>query len=145
MTKIKGHCECKSVSFEINQKITHFSHCHCSQCRRSHGAAFGSYIEVKNSSLHYYFGEDHLKSYASSKYSQRIFCKECGSNIMFVNDHITDRCYVALGLIDGDPELPKAEHIFVESKAPWHEINDDLKQYDEEPADSDHADLYPEK
>lgn len=64
---------------------------------------------------------------------------------MFVNDHITDRCYVALGLIDGDPELPKAEHIFVESKAPWHEINDDLKQYDEEPADSDHADLYPEK
>ena len=64
---------------------------------------------------------------------------------MFVNDHITDRCYVALGTINGDPDLPEAHHIFTASKAPWHEINDGLKRYDTEPVDSDHDDLYPKK
>ena len=51
MVKLKGNCECKKVSFEINQEIKYFSHCHCSQCRRSHGSAFGSFIEVDSSSF----------------------------------------------------------------------------------------------
>ena len=41
--------------------------------------------------------------------------------------------YVAMGVINGDPNLPEPYHIYVGSKAPWHEILDDCKQYDEEP------------
>ena len=41
--------------------------------------------------------------------------------------------YVAMGVINGDPNLPEPYHIYVGSKAPWHEILDVCKQYDEEP------------
>lgn len=39
-------------------------------------------------------------------------------------------CRAATGLID-EPALKPTAHIFVGSKAPWHEILDDLPQHDE--------------
>ncbi|HJM71557.1 MAG TPA: GFA family protein [Gammaproteobacteria bacterium] len=132
MSKLEGNCECRKVAFEIDQKITELSHCHCTQCRRLHGAAYASFIEVYRSSFQYISGEDCAKSYAPSEDHERIFCSNCGSNILVSLEPYPDKYYVALGLINGNPELPEAYHIFVGSKAPWHQINDDLVKYDED-------------
>ena len=53
------------------------------------------------------------------------------------DDKDPDSYYVAMGSINGDPELPLAHHIHVDSKAPWHEITDDLKQHDRDPFQND--------
>ena len=129
MNKLEGHCECKKVSFEINQKIKYFSHCHCSQCRRSHGAAFGSFVEVDKSNFEYNSGEENIKFYSSSKLCKRLFCEYCGSSIMFFDGSKPDKYYVSAGALSGSPKLPKAHHVFVRSKASWFEINDSLKQH----------------
>jgi|TARA_B100000959_G_C14997781_1_gene631320 hypothetical protein len=44
--------------------------------------------------------------------------------------------YLALGTADGDLACPPGFHQFVGSKARWHEIHDDLPQYDEWPDES---------
>ena len=44
-----------------------------------------------------------------------------------------DDFYLSMSTIEGDPERPEGYHIFVGSKAPWHEIADDSVQYDEAP------------
>ena len=80
-------------------------------------------------------GEADLKVYASSADHERVFCAECGSNILTAVDSEPDEVYVCMGTMDGNPILPPGYHIYVGSKAPWHEINDDLPQYDTEPAD----------
>ena len=49
---------------------------------------------------------------------------------MFLDETKSNKYYVSVGAIDGNPELPKAHHVFVGSKASWFEINDDLKQHD---------------
>ncbi len=36
---------------------------------------------------------------------------------------------IALGVLDDDPSVRPESHIFVENKAPWFEITDDLPQY----------------
>jgi hypothetical protein len=41
--------------------------------------------------------------------------------------------FVALGALTEDPGVKPQFHIFVGSKAPWHEITDDLPQYDTYP------------
>jgi|TARA_B110000263_G_scaffold215592_1_gene200684 hypothetical protein len=41
--------------------------------------------------------------------------------------------YLSMSAIAGDPPLPKGYHIYVGSKAPWHEISDDLKKFDADP------------
>ena len=54
---------------------------------------------------------------------------------MVAVDSEPNEFYVSMGTVDGDPACPPAYHIYVGSKAPWHEINDDLPQYDTEPAE----------
>jgi len=41
--------------------------------------------------------------------------------------------YLSMSAIEGDPPLPPGYHIFVGSKAPWHEITDDLVSHDAAP------------
>jgi hypothetical protein len=42
---------------------------------------------------------------------------------------------LALGTLDDDPGVRPQCHVFVGSKAPWHEITDDLPQFDQGPGD----------
>jgi len=134
---ITGHCECGRVRFEIDGQIQDFSHCHCSQCRRMHGAAYASFIGVVRNDFHFQSGESDLTTYSSSATGKRTFCSTCGSNIYVALDAEPDALYVAMGVIDGNPSLPRGYHIYVGSKAPWHDITDDLRQYDKAPADED--------
>ena len=131
---INGHCECGRVRFEVDGVISDFSHCHCSQCRRMHGAAYATFAAVARDKFRYTSGESDIKTYASSETSDRVFCGECGSNIMVALDDEPDTLYLSMGVIDGDPPRPPGYHIYVGSKAPWHEITDDLPQYDAEPS-----------
>jgi len=121
------------VQYQAEGEIDDFSHCHCSQCRRLHGAAFASFGGVKRKDFRYVSGESELKSYASSESHARVFCGHCGSNILVELSTEPDALYVAMGTVNGDPQLPPGYHIYVGSKAPWHTINDDLPAYDEEP------------
>jgi len=128
---IKGHCECKRVSYQADCEISNFSHCHCSQCRRLHGAAYATFADVKADKFEYLSGEEDIKSYHSSDDHERVFCGNCGSNILVKVDGYPDYLYLSMSAVDGNPNHPEAYHIFVGSKASWHEITDDLPQYDE--------------
>ncbi len=130
---ISGHCECGRVQFEANSEISDFSHCHCSQCRRLHGAAYATFAGVAKESFSYVSGESAVKVYESSPSHQRLFCSLCGSNILVALEEEPDTLYLSMSAINGNPPLPTGYHIFVGSKAAWHEIADDLAQYDEEP------------
>ena len=127
---ITGRCECKRVGFQIDGKINDYSHCHCSQCRRLHGAAFASFGGVERTAFSYISGESEVSYYSSSDSHQRLFCKHCGSNILVALTSEPDALYVAMGVIDGNPPLPPAYHIFLGSKAPWYGLDNTGDQYD---------------
>jgi hypothetical protein len=128
---MQGHCECGRVQIEAGGEINDFSHCHCSQCRRLHGAAYATFAGVARDKFRFISGESDVSAYASSGTHQRLFCSNCGSNILVELSTEPNTFYVSMGLIDEDPPHPPAYHIFVASKAPWHDITDDLPQYDE--------------
>lgn len=132
---IKGHCECRRVSFEADSEITDYSHCHCSQCRRMHGAAFATFAGVASDKFHYLSGEEDVTIYASSHNHNRAFCSVCGSNIGVELTDYPDEFYVSMSAVEGDPDKPEGYHIYVGSKAPWYEINDGQKQYDKDVPD----------
>jgi hypothetical protein len=50
----------------------------------------------------------------------------CGSNILVELTDYLDELYVSMSAIEGDPPRPTGYHIYVGSKAPWHEIADGL-------------------
>lgn len=127
---ITGRCECGAVRYEVGGEIHEYCHCHCSICRRLHGAAFASWGEVSRDQFKYLSGEDHLKIYSYSDRSDNIFCGNCGSSILVDFKTTVDMLYITLGTVDGDVKLPPGLHQFAGSKAPWYEITDDLPQHE---------------
>ena len=127
---IRGSCLCKGVQFEIHGKLEHASHCHCSMCRKAHGAAFGTYGMGRMADFRLTSGADLIERYASSPGITRTFCKRCGATLQYMSDKTPEKLEIALGVLDGDPGVCATHHIYVASKAPWFEITDGLPQYE---------------
>ena len=96
-----------------------------------HGAAYATFAGVKIDKLRYISGEEKLTTYNSSPTHERFFCGVCGSNIGTTLTEEPDMIYLSMSTIDGDPPRPDPYHIFVGSKAPWHEITDAAPQFEE--------------
>jgi hypothetical protein len=126
---IRGSCLCGSVRYEVNGNLGPAVNCHCSMCRKAHGAAFGSYAGVNTNDFVVTSGASDIASYQSSPQVTRTFCRRCGSTLQFINARHPERFSIALGTLDDDPRVRPSRHIFVESKASWFDITDALPQH----------------
>ena len=126
--KIQGSCLCKAVKYEVsNAECLPIGNCHCENCRKTHGAAFGSYLAFKKADFHWLTGESAVTRFESSPKTYRCFCSLCGSPLVAFDDQEV-RC-ITMGSTDGNTGLQPEYHMYVSSKAPWHEITDDLPQF----------------
>ena len=127
---MRGSCACGSIQYELLDNFLIANHCHCSTCRKLHGAAFATFGHAKAEAFSWIQGEELLTSYQSSSGNVRNFCRVCGSNMPSVFPEMN---YVRIPLVtlDDDPEIKSAVHLFVKSKVPWFEIADTLPQYPE--------------
>jgi len=133
---IRGGCLCGDVRFEITGPLTGASHCHCSMCRKAHGAAFGTYAAARAADFRIVSGADKIMRYRSSADVLRTFCSRCGSTLQWLRDSKPEVVDIALGVVDGDPGVRPASHIFVGSKAPWYDITDRLPRHSTHPSRS---------
>ncbi len=106
------------------------SHCHCSRCRKAHGAAFGTYVAVAADQFRF-LDARHVTRWESSPGFFRNFCGRCGSVVP--GDPVEGTVYIAAGNFEDDPDCRPLMHIFVASKAPWFDIADDLPRFDAYP------------
>ncbi len=125
---VRGKCLCGGVQFEATQ-IPLIVLCHCSNCRKANGASFDAGASVPSANFKFTKGEELIQFYESSPGNRRAFCRVCGSNAPAKTRD--GKIYsVPAGLLDDDPGVKPALHIFVGSKAPWWEITDDLPQFE---------------
>jgi AcrR family transcriptional regulator len=126
----KGSCLCGMVQYELDGPFEVMSHCHCSMCRKHHGAAFATFVTVPLTSFRWVAGEDALSTYQSSAYGKRTFCSQCGS-VMPVVEVDTGIAFCPAGNLDGELGIQPQSHRFVGSKASWHTMTDTLPQHEE--------------
>ena len=140
MAKLRGSCLCGGVRYEITGPLVGPGNCHCSMCRKQHGAAFRSRARVQLTDFKWVQGEDLVRFYESSPGTRRGFCSVCGSPMAnriatnavtggFNLAGATEMIGVQLGSLDDDPGVSPQVHVFVASKAPWFTITDDLPQF----------------
>lgn len=122
---VNGSCLCGQVTFTVGEPLSRMSHCHCTICRKIHGAQFATYAEAK--SLKFTSGQDQINSYESSPGFTRQFCNTCGS--VLPESSNKGNFYLPAGLLDEDPGIRPEEHIFVESKSDYYTIHDALPQH----------------
>jgi hypothetical protein len=127
---MKGSFACSGIQYELLDRFAIANHCHCSICRKVHGAAFGTFGHAKAEAFRWIKGEDLLTAYRSSEGNVRNFCRVCGSNMPSVFPEM-NYVRVPLGTLDDNPQIKPAAHLYVKSKVPWFEIADSLPQYPE--------------
>ena len=127
----RGGCLCGEIKYEVTGSLGLTGHCHCSMCRRAHGAAFATYSQINPAEFRWLSGEELVSVFNSSPQGGRSFCSRCGSTLGVVESgRVT---WITLGTVEGDAGVRPQAHIYAKSKAPWHEITDDLPQFDEMP------------
>ncbi len=124
----EGSCHCGQVRYRVTGPWERMTHCHCTDCQKSHGAPFGTYLKVRSERFRILQGEKHLTSFDSDSGTRRVFCRICGSKITGGDDGASGFVWAAAGTLDTPPDIPVERHFFVRSKAGWHEIQDDLPQ-----------------
>ena len=127
----RGSCLCAAIRFEVDEFEQHTVNCHCSMCRKFHGAAYATIASVKRNHFHWISGQELIKGYTAENGTTRSFCTNCGSSLMFSSPKADpDLLEIALGCFDDDvPERPNA-HIFVASGAKWAVPENDLPQFE---------------
>ena len=131
---IRGSCLCQGVQFEIDGEVSGMTDCHCSMCRKAHGASFVTFVSSSRDDFRWVQGEDLITVYNASAAFGRPFCRVCGSNLPFHYAKL-DEMAIPAGSLDDDPGIRLEANIFVASKAPWVEISDDVECFDEYPPD----------
>src|SRR5437667_2060040 len=127
---VGGSCLCGDVAFELVPGDW-MGHCHCSMCRKAHGAAFATHVSTEATAFPWLRGAERVRRYESSPGAFRPFCERCGSKVP--EPPASGQVLVPAGLLDDDPQIRPRMHIFVASKAPWHEIADSLPRFDAYP------------
>ncbi len=128
MTEIRtGSCLCGSVSYTISGSLSKVTTCHCTQCRKQTGHYYAA-ARTEESQFQISDEKGLIKWYRSSDDASRGFCSNCGSALFWKSDD-SPFLTVLVGSIDGDTNLEMGEHIFVESKGDYYELDDNLPQF----------------
>ena len=126
---LRGSCLCGGMKYEVDGPIGPVVNCHCSMCRKATGAAFRTRAAVPASSFRWLAGENLLAGYESSPGETRTFCRVCGATLATLFRDRPDEIGLPLGTRDDDPGVRPEAHVYVDSKAPWFEITDDLPRF----------------
>jgi len=121
-----GSCLCGAVRFTIELPTKWVANCHCSMCRRAHGAPFVTWAAVEARQLNIESGSETLKDYDSSKGASRRFCSCCGSPLFFRGDRWPGEIHIARSAIHGTLDRMPQAHAFYSDRASWVQINDAL-------------------
>lgn len=124
--RLGGACLCGSVRFHVELPTLYCAHCHCSMCRRHHGAGFVTWFGVPAQRLALDAGSDHLVRFQSSDHGTRSFCGRCGSSLFCESKHRPDQIDVTLASMEGPIDREPQLHVHFDDRARWVVVEDEL-------------------
>ena len=131
---LTGGCLCGGVRYEVTPPVRYACYCHCSLCRRFSGAAAAAAAAVLGDAFRVTDGADLVCAFRWEDRKDWVFCSRCGSSLCTTAQWPPApdaRVNLRMGTFDVDPGVRPQFHIYVDSKAAWNVIIDDLPQFAE--------------
>ena len=133
--RVSGSCLCGAVAFHVELPTLFCGHCHCSMCRRNHGAAYVTWFGVLYEQFEIDQGIDALVRHASSEHGSRRFCGKCGSSLFCESTQHPEHIDIVLANMDGPIDKAPQLHFYWDSRADWTQIGDELPRLRADAAD----------
>jgi hypothetical protein len=125
MTQAHGGCLCGDVRFTVTWPSLWVAHCHCTQCRRAHGAAYVTWFGMAEERASIEDPSGALRWFASSPGAERGFCTRCGSSLFFRSTRWPGELHIALGNLDDEIDQAPMAHVFWDTHVAWAGIDPD--------------------
>lgn len=114
-----GSCLCGAVRFDAELPSKWVAHCHCSLCRRAHGAAFVTWVGMDATRVQLDDAQQQLRWYASTPGAERGFCSHCGSMMFFRSERWAGELHIARALFAGPVDREPQVHVYWGDHVDW--------------------------
>lgn len=119
-----ARCACGALRLRCSGDPVSVSICHCVECRRRTGSAFGvqvrfgrAQVEVEGTSRSYVRRGD------SGGRVELHFCGTCGSTVFWAPDGLPDQWVVALGAFDDPAFATPRTSVYEARRLDWVELS----------------------
>jgi hypothetical protein len=126
---VTGGCLCGAVRFSAELPSKWCAHCHCTMCRRAHGAGYVTWVGFEEPQFRLDEGAEHLRWYASSAEAQRGFCDTCGSTMLFRSSKWPGEIHIALANIADPIDRQPQANVFHDTHVDWMPLDDALAAF----------------
>lgn len=124
-----GGCQCSSIRYELSGKIHRLNICHCKDCQRQSGSAFGMSLVIPKETFSLTSGE--LKTFQLLSESGRTktcaFCPDCGVRIYNQTSALTS---IKAGTLDDTSWLKPTAHYWTSRKQLWVTCSDEVPSFE---------------
>jgi hypothetical protein len=127
---LDGGCFCGAVRYRIRAEPDHAGYCHCRMCQRANGAPVVAWLTVASAAFVWTKGEP--AAFRSSAKAERLFCRACGTQLVFREFARPEQLDVTLASLDAPEAVRPGHHIWTSSRITWFDVADDLPRYPEQ-------------
>ncbi len=132
---MSGGCHCGAIRYTVSGEPISHALCHCGDCRRHAGAPMVGWTMFPADAVKIVQGAP--KVYASSEHGRRHFCPDCGTGLLYANDHVLPGIIdVQSATLDDPDAIPARVHIQVAERISWMERAHELPTFDRFPPGS---------
>ena len=134
MPELRGGCLCGAVRYSTTAEPVTSGVCHCRDCQKFTGSAFGALVYVPKETL---MLEGTTKTFTSpggsGKPMLRHFCPECGSSIAQEPGTRPGIVVLNIGTLDDPKSITPAREIFCDDALPWVQTIGDMPRFAKRP------------
>jgi hypothetical protein len=123
----EGGCFCGRIRFQVEGPEQFSCFCHCHSCQKAAGGPVVPWTTFAKDRFRLTSGE--MAACHSSPGVTRGFCRDCGTSLTYEHVRRGGDVDITTTSFDDPSLFPPRVHIWVEDKAPWLSIGDELPQY----------------
>ena len=130
MAKIAGGCLCGKVRYSAEGEPAFVAVCHCTDCQKFTGSAFGVVVGVPKPALSI---QGKVTTYSKNgdtgRSISRQFCPECGSSIAEEVDAVPGVVMIASGTLDDTSWVKPGTEIYCDSAQSWVKLGGEMHSF----------------
>ena len=126
-----GGCQCGIVRYVLDGEITRLNVCHCRDCQKQSGSAFGMSLVIPDETFRLTSGELKMFEVVADSGRQKTcaFCGNCGVRIYNETSALKS---IKPGTLDDTSWLTPDAHYWTRSKQQWTPLPGDVPCYDDD-------------
>ncbi len=130
MAQITGSCLCGKVHYSADVEPAFIGVCHCRDCQKFTGSAFGTVIGLPKAALKV---EGPVTSYSkpgdSGQPIERVFCPTCGSPVYDEASVMPGVVMISVGTLDDTSWVKPAMQIYCDSAQAWVSLGGEMQSF----------------